>query len=178
MILVWWATLMIKPMLTDLIYLTLDELWNTPTDSVQSDPCHSIRRTPPLMTVWILQCVFPPLWRLYEALSVQRVNPGLSKLYSPCSSPVPRTASSLSSILTLHEGKKRSPEETNKCVFQQRTDKVLILITPRGGDLDVKGDSGTEEKPGGYECAFDFIKRRRIWSHWAACWVSSRCAAV
>lgn len=53
---------------------------------------------------------------------------------------------------------KRHPEETNKCVFQQQTDTDLILVAPRGGDLEVKGEPGT----GGYECAFDFIKRRRI----------------
>lgn len=38
---------------------------------------------------------------------------------------------------------KKTEKETNKCVFQQRTDKDLILVAPRGGDLDVKGESGT-----------------------------------
>lgn len=51
-------------------------------------------------------------------------------------SPAARTASSLSSALTRQQ-------QTNKCVFQQRTDKDLILVAPRGGDLDVKGESGT-----------------------------------
>lgn len=74
-------------------------------------------------------------WWLYEAVSVHRVH---HCTLSCCSN-------NLLVVIHSHSsgGKKTRPKETNKCVFQQRTDKDLILVAPRGGDLDVKGESGT-----------------------------------
>ncbi len=74
-------------------------------------------------------------WWLYEAVSGHRVH---HCTLSCCSN-------NLLVVIHSHSsgGKKTRPKEKNKCVFQQRTDKDLILVAPRGGDLDVKGESGT-----------------------------------
>lgn len=66
-------------------------------------------------------------------------------------------------LLVIYSNRKK---ETNKRVFQRRTDKDLIRARPPRRRFGCeKENRGQRSSAGSYECAFDFIKRRRTVGH-------------
>lgn len=74
--------------------------------------------------------------------------------------------------LSLFRRRKRRPEETNKCFFSSEQIKIWSSTAPEEAIWMWKENQGQL-----WMCVWFHKAMGGIWSHWASCWASSRCAA-
>lgn len=86
-------------------------------------------------------------------------------------SPAAQTTSSLSSTLTLQEGRKHVQRRKTNVFFSSEQIKIWSSSPPEEAIWMWKENRGQL-----WMCVWFHKATGGIWSHWAACWVSSRCA--